>query len=264
MNIYTLFLSTLVHYNRFLANFLLAIFAAYIIVTGGEFENLSSLMRLDGFLIAMIGSFVIAFIAIAQVRYSTMWVHKRFPYYDLGHVKILWQTGLCLLCPFLTVCLLATTYYAFHGLFILDTMWPDLHGWPILMMLVIFNFILAIPKTQTLIPIIKSPEILLLPALHLIVYVVHRNGVNIVFFSDCTHIIDARSLKAIFKSLPPGEYIHSLRYGIFRRDNIKAAYHNKDGTATVELLTPAGETTKVSNRQKSVLNGYFTDSDGIL
>lgn len=259
MNIFTFILDTIVKYSIIIADFLMAIFAAHVIVTGGEFEDISSLVRLDDYPIAMLGSFVIAFVAVKQVRFSTLWVHKRFTSYDLRRVKISWQIGLCLLCPFVTISSLATLYYAFHGHFILDTMWLDLHGWAILMMLIVLNFVLAIPKLQALLPVVQKSETSPLVAQRQIVCVIHRGRVNFVYYTDGGYMIDARSLIAIFETLDSIEYIFNLRHSIFRKDNIKAAFNNNNGTATVEMLIPVGETTIVSGRLKAVLNGYYTD-----
>lgn len=238
----------------------MGVFSAHIITTGGEAQNFSELVKLKGYPIAMLVSFVIAQLAIEQIQYFTIVLHKRFPIYDAKHIKLVWQIVTCLIGPFLSIFMLASIYYAANGYFILDTLWPSVHGWPILMMLMVLNLVFTISYGGIPIPALSVKK----PApqegqLMVIVYVLHEDGLNKVFYSDGSYMTDARSLADIFKSLEPGEYIVNLRCCIIKRSNIKAAYLMGDGTSTVEVLVPANAKTIFSARQKGILNGYYSN-----
>jgi hypothetical protein len=245
----------------FYQRFFLAVIAGHLITTGGEFQNMSELVKLPGYPMAIITSVVIALITIEHVYYSMTGLNQKYPTYDTDYKKIRWQLIACVLTPFLTVFILATIYYAFHGLFILDTMWPADHGWRVLLMLLVLNMIFGISmvKTTTVLNTDISPEATIFSK-RKITHIIHDNGYNKICYNDGTEQLDNRSLYDLYQILESGAYILNPKKSIIKRDNIKFAGENLEGYYVVELFSPKGMRIPVSDRQKK----FYTDFEGYL
>jgi hypothetical protein len=240
----------------FISKLVMALMSAYIICTGGEFQSFRELVKLRGFLAAFFTSAGIAILAIEQVFYSTRWLHRRFPTYDSDHVKVRWQIIICFMAPFITVFVLASAYYAYHGYFILDTMWPTSHAWQIFFMLLVLNLLYAIPRAISPAPTLG--ESLLLPVVLVVVYVQNDKGVNTFYFNDGTEKYEVvLSLYAIFKTLDPKLYILNPKDSIIRRDNIIKAHDSGVGRLRIELISPAGTFALVARRQEKAYAAYL-------
>jgi hypothetical protein len=236
---------------KFFLRFLLALVAGHLISTGGEFQTYTELVKLPGYPIAFVSSVIIAIVAVEQVHYSILLLHRRFPTYDSSQVKLLWQIITCFLLPYLTIFILATAYYAYHNYFILDTMWLTNHGWHIFMMLLVLNLLFGITGQQTVVPT-ELPKTNPLRSLDTrqIAYVLHDVGINIIYFLDGSHEIDSRTLKQIHNALDKGQFVLNPKRSIVRRDNVLDGIESPDGKFRIELISPAGTFIEVSMRQK--------------
>ena len=247
-----------VHRITFLYRFILAVVAAHLITTGGEFQSFTELVKLRGYPIAMLSSLAIAMIVIEQVHYSTLKLQKRFPVYDLAYRKLSWQLLTCLLLPFLTIFGLATIYYAVHGFFILDTMWMTNHSWQVVLMLLVLNLVFSFPQAGSAPHFtVPEPKALTQPEARCLMYVLPSNGVTKVYYDDGTHNVDNRSLEDIFKLLDTKSYILNPKRSIVRVDNIKKIYKFPNGGLKLELFCPAGTLVSVSKRQSPAYACFF-------
>jgi len=256
----------------FVTRFLFALVAGYLISTVGETQSSTELVKLPGFIPAFFTSIGIAIIAVEQVSYSTVLVHRRFHWYDSTITKVSWQIALCFAMPFLTIFLLASGYYAYHGFFILDTEWTTMYGWQIFFMLLALNLVFTMAQipfksfTGNPIPNLTSYEIpTVIPELQpvvitshrLIAFVIHYNGNNKVYYMDGGHIMDPRSLKDLFKLLDPDLYRINPKKSIIRLDNIHKITENADGSLKIELITPEKMVTEVCKTHKNAYLGYY-------
>jgi hypothetical protein len=241
-----------------ISKLVMALMTGYIICTGGEFQSFRELARLPGFMVAFFTSVGIAVFAIEQVYYSTRWLHRRLPTYDADHLKIRWQIIFCFVAPFITIFVLASGYYAYHGYFILDTMWPTSHAWQIFFMLLALNLLYAIPRSRTVSPAPELALSLVLPPVPLVTYVKNDKGVNTIHFNEGAEKCEiGLSLHSIFKTLDPNLYILNPKDSIIRCDNIIKAYDSGVGRLRIELISPAGTIALVARRQKKAYIGYF-------
>ena len=249
--------SKTVHTIPFIYRFFLALSGGHLITTGGEFQTLSELVKLPGYPLAVITSIGIAFIAIEQLYYSLLRLNRLYPSYNKGYTKFRLQLITCVLAPFLTVFILATIYYACHGYFILDTMWPADHGWQILLMLLVLNMVFGAamvwPKPT---PDVDSSLDNLMLSKQTITHIIHDKGYNKVHYNNGTEQLDSRSLYDLYQLMEPGAYILNPKKSIIRRDNIRFAGENLEGYFVVELISPKGMRLPVSDRQKKFYVDY--------
>ena len=249
---------SVVHRISFFLRSILALLSGHFISINGESQPFRELFKLPGYWSALLCSIVIAVVAIEQVNYSTIRLHKRLPVYDKEFVKLKRQLVFCLILPFVTIFSLSMAYYAYYGYFILDTMWVTHHGWQILMMLFLLNVLFGLTRI-TIVPTVLIPE----PILDCQVlekeigYVSHDNGFNKTFYKDGSYSLDIRSLKAIYKTLNKHLYRLNPLHSIIRLDSILIAYDIPGGKTKVELSTPTGAFVIVSGRQKKFYLAYF-------
>lgn len=238
--------------------FILACIAGHVITTGGEFENFTKLAKLSGYPLAMLSSVSIALIVIEQVRYFNLVINKKFPDKGQWPVKIRWQIIMGLVLPFATVFVLAAVYYAWNGIFILDTLWPATNGWLIFFMLIVLNVLFSFTQPVADVPE-KNEESqqMILDFTRAVVYIAHIDGMNKMHYAEGAYTMDVRSLNDIFKTLDPNLYIFTPRCSIIKRDNIKMIYQEEGGKLRVELFSPKGAFAIVSNRQRNGFKGYF-------
>jgi hypothetical protein len=242
----------------FIYRIILALIAGHLITIGGEFQNLSELIKLPGYPVALLSSVLIAIVAIEQVNYSIVRLYRRYPTYEKDYTKVRWQLINCVLKPFITIFILATIYYAFHGYFILDTMWPADNGWQILFMLLVLNMIFGIAMTKSTPPLklLSAPKTLL-PFVREITHIMHDNGINKIHYDNDTCELDRRSLYDLGQTLDLTKYVLNPKSSILRLDNIKVAGDNPEGIFIVELIYPRGMLIAVSDRQRKFYSGYL-------
>jgi hypothetical protein len=249
---------SVVHRISFFLRFILALVAGAFISINGESQPFKELFKLPGYWPALLSSVAIALIAIEQVNFSTIRLHRRFLIYDKEFVKIKRQVFFCFILPFVTVFGLATVYYAYYGYFILDTMWLTYHGWQILAMLLLLNVSFALTR------IVRVPEVTHLEPLSIqesseneIVYVTHDNGINKGYNENGGLVLIPCSLKDQYKLLNKRLYILNPQNSIIRLTNILVAYDIPCGKTRVELITPPGTKVDVSGRQRKFYLPYF-------
>jgi hypothetical protein len=255
-----------------LSRLVFAVVAGYLISTVGEPQSFTELVKIPGFIPAFFTSIGIAIIAVEQVNYSTLVVHRRYFWYDTSFTKVSWQITLCFVMPFLTIFLLASGYYAYYNHFILDTRWTTMYGWQIFFMLLALNLMFTMAQIQIKtppgaaelppnIPEIPSTNFALPPvlmtSLRTVAFIIHYNGNNMVYYMDGGHIVDPRSLKELFKLLDPDLYRMNPKMSIIRLSNIKNITELADGSLKVELITPEGMVTKVCRAHKNAYLGYY-------
>lgn len=249
---------SVVHRISFFLRSILALLAGHFISINGESQPFKELFKLPGYWPALLCSIIIAMVAIEQVNYSTIKLHKRLPVYDKEFVKLKRQIVFCLILPFMTIFTLAIAYYAYYGFFILDTMWVTHHGWQIIVMLLLLNVLFGVTRIK-IVPKVLIPE----PILNCEVlekeigYVSHENGFNKVSYKDGSHTLDIRSLDTIYKTLNKQLYRLNPLNSIVRLDSILIAYDIPGGKTKVEMITPVGGFVLVSGRQRQFYLGYF-------
>lgn len=258
LNSHLNFDGSVVHRISFFLRSILALLSGHFISINGESQPFRELFKLPGYWPALLSSIGIAIIAIEQANYATIKLHQRFPTYDKAFVKIKWQLFFCLILPFATIFVLALVYYAYHGYFILDTMWVTHHGLQILLMLLLLNvlffvtLIADVPKVNNfeLSTYCESSE-------NEILYVTHEDGINKGYNENGVLILITRSLKSQYKLLDKRLYILNPQSSIIRLNNILIAYDVPGGKTKVEMIAPAGTSVEVSGRQRKFYLAYF-------
>jgi hypothetical protein len=244
---------------------LLAVVAGGLICVGGEFMSYRELYRLPGFRLAMSTSILIALIAVEQVSYNVLRLRKRFPDEIFGSSRIFRQIVTCLLLPFILIFCLASSYYAFHDIFILDTMWISDHAAHIIIMLTALNMVFIIAELSAKYQVGEKdlPQAEINPNLKtdtivdVIAFVKHENGCNWVTHINGEIIYDFRTLKEIYRSFDRNLYTLNGKQSIVRRDNILKASKVNGSGCNLEFVYPAGAVLYVSGRQSLHYRAYY-------
>lgn len=112
---------TPIKYKNIRFRILAALAAAYYLVKHGERINILEALLLPSFYISMAASFVIAILLITEVHYTTIKLDKYAGWYEFPIKRALLQTALGIVLPSIIAYLLATIYFMFYGINILET-----------------------------------------------------------------------------------------------------------------------------------------------
>jgi hypothetical protein len=200
----------------------LALFASHVIASLGIPGSTLEVMRMKGYLYALLSGAAVAFGILYTLPMVTKILNKKFPWNSALIKRIISQLFLGIVLPFLAIMLLITVYFSIAGIWILGTGWLKHCSIAIVFMLFfvnLFNEILAELQgkndpNETVRSVVPDvPEIKFFKGRPYsdVVYVTAGNGKNLIAFRDGTKFHYPKSIDFARTILPEDTHLLAKR-----------------------------------------------------
>lgn len=239
---------------------LVALVAAHWIVSFSEPESFWQLLRLPGYLPALISSFLIALVLVEWVYRITCWLDKHYTYQKRPETRIILQVVFGILVPVILSFILDVCYFSSHGISIFDTPYFKHYLPLILIMLLLWNTYYGIHYFVRLLIRIKkinmekkeatpqSPPVKLKsqldPANVMLIFSEKKH--NYCLLSDGERVYWPHSIEHALSQLPREEFFQITRSQIVSRTNIISAKKHTSRRILISVKVPKNQQSFVS------------------
>jgi hypothetical protein len=128
-----------VRYNDFYFRLIVSVIGAHFVVMFGEKISLFQAILMPAYYIALGGSAIIAFLLINTIWAITVWLDKRYDWYEQPYLRSAYQLLVGIVLTSLLAFILAALYFYIRGQNILDTLYLQFDYPVIILLLILLN-----------------------------------------------------------------------------------------------------------------------------